>query len=162
MAYQSLVKQRPRNHLVNACISDSRVPLLFDYFENEHLAAVSSPRETRPMAIQNTFYTSDPDNSWLNQQLSCLKSVEVDCKTLAETCRNSPFSEFGFLSLDVAGHELNVLRSHDWALLFDMILVEENGNDEIETFLVERGYTRVVQIANNTVYLHSGLSRCPD
>jgi FkbM family methyltransferase len=159
IAFENLTKQRPRNHLVNACISDSTEPLIFDYFENEHLAAVSSPRQTRTAAIEKTYYTHNPENTWLNQQLSCLKSIEIECKTLGDTCRNSPFREFAFLSLDVEGHELNVLKSHDWSIIFDLILVEENDNTEIEPFLGLRGYTRNAAIANNSVYLHSSYAQ---
>lgn len=148
-----LEKNRPNNILVNALVSNSNSTIDFEYFENPHLAAVSSSRETRPQHVQDGYFTKGQDNQWLDQQIDSLKSTAINPISLADICNDSLFDKFGLLSLDVEGHELSVLQSHDWKKEIAIILVEENGNPELRPYLESRRYRHDGEIANNTLYV---------
>ena len=64
-----------------------------------------------------------------------------------------------FLSLDVEGFELSVLRSNDWNLFRpNFVLIEVNrAKQEIQDFFEKTGYSNVFENGTNAIYHDSNL-----
>jgi FkbM family methyltransferase len=153
VSFAKLQENRPNNLNFKALISNSAEPVAFEYFENQDLAAVSSAKKTRPAHVHNNYFTRTSDNEWLTQQIDGLKVITMQPTTLSDVCNASRFEEFGLLSLDVEGHEMEVLQSYDWIKPISIILVEDNDNKDIHPFLESKGYSFDIRISNNAVYI---------
>ena len=128
-------------------------------FEN---VAIASTEGIRP------FYTVLPDehdrHSWIDQLGSFnrdvilshahilpnlesrIRTLEVQCVSLATLCKRHNVTEIDLLHVDTEGADLEVLRSHDWARLQPSVVLYEhkhlNPTDRhfAEELLREAGY----------------------
>ena len=65
-----------------------------------------------------------------------------------------------FLSLDVEGHEYEVLQSWDFSIQIDLILIEtlgvDNEKDQLcRSILVNNNYSFICKCAHNEVYANN-------
>lgn len=142
-AFENLKRNRPGNVLVNSLVGEGGRDVEFRYFSNPDLQCVSAIRETQKWSNDQMWMSVEQaDNEWLASQIKDdLRRVILPTQSLGAILRSSGFSRFGFLSLDVEGHELEVLKSHDWDIPISYILVEGNYDDDIELrdYLLSRG-----------------------
>lgn len=71
--------------------------------------------------------------------------MNLTCRSMASVQREKQMREVDFLSLDVEGHELNVLKGFEWDELKINVITVEISTDtlaDIEAFLNKRGYAR--------------------
>jgi hypothetical protein len=62
-------------------------------------------------------------------------------------------TKIDFFSLDVEGHEYNVLLSYDWSVPISTILVEDNHeSDKVHDLLTSRNYLLIETISRNSFY----------
>lgn len=76
----------------------------------------------------------------------------MTCRTLATELRNESVSIIDYFSLDVEGHEMQVLQGIDWRQVrFNVITVEirNETTSNIEPFLVSKGYVRHIPTLND-------------
>eukprot|EP00171_Calliarthron_tuberculosum_P009852 IDg9852t1 len=66
--------------------------------------------------------------------------IEVACVRTRDALAPLAITKIDFLSLDVEGHELHVLRGIDWKATKVNVIVVENVTNELYTFLIEKGY----------------------
>ena len=161
VSYAALVENREGNVLVNALVSSSEDSLEYSYFESGNLAAVSGVANTITPKNNAAFYTNNDE--WLiRAREKHLKTVVLDPVTLDTVLEKAPFDSFGFCSIDVEGHELQVLESYSFSKRIEILLVEINQNDDaIAELLQDKGYSFYSVCSNNNVFvtneLHSQL-----
>jgi len=120
--FKLLQKNRPNNFLFNNLVSCETDMLNFKYFENHH-AAISGVEKTLPTNHFEQYY-DNPE--WRHLQQS---SILIKPMTLTEIIKSTNIKNFNLLSLDVEGHEYEVLCSWDFSIPIEIILIEILGLD---------------------------------
>jgi FkbM family methyltransferase len=130
--FEKLIINRPNNKLFNcACVS-------FDYKKNK----ISGDFNNKPMSSVGGFRKKNK------------LSIEVDAYTMDEILIKSEFKKFDFLSLDVEGYELEVLKGINFKktkITWVLIEVYNNDKENIFKFMSDKGYDL---ICNLSVYNH--------
>ncbi len=108
---------------------------------------VSYPEQT----VEGDFYDS-PMASVNANRLTNRPKIIVPAKPLSEILTMANITQpIDFLSLDVEGYELNVLKGLDFTLHRPNVLLIEiytHALDEIQAFLKEKGYKLVANVTN--------------
>ena len=152
--FKLLEKNRPNNFLFNDLVSLHKEPLNFRYFVDCH-AAVSGVEDTLSQHHFDTYFESN--NEW-NKSLPQNK-ILITPKTLKEIVKSTNLTHIDFLSLDVEGHEYEVLQSWDFSIPIDLILIETLGvlpeRDELcRNVLINNGYKLITSFQHNEIYIH--------
>jgi FkbM family methyltransferase len=87
-----------------------------------------------------------------------LRTIEVPCHTLPELLRQRGVSQVDFLSLDVEGGELEILRSLDFeATPVRCVSVENNAYDpRLRSYLESQGFVFAGTFKIDEIYLYGG------
>ena len=150
--YKHLLKNRPNNKLFTTLVSDITSPCEYQCISNE---AVSGVVSTLPES-HNAFFSKDNEHSyWRNKEK---KIVRLQPRTMQSILDETNIHKIDLFSLDVEGHELNVLKSIDFSKnIINVILVEMlNTNNELEKirdFLKEKNYNFYAIVGRNEVYI---------
>jgi len=120
--FKVLEANRPNNFLFNDLVSCHKDPLEFRYFVNQH-AAVSGVENTLSQHHFDNYFESN--NEW-NKSLPQNKMF-IQPKSLTDIVSSTRLTHIDLLSLDVEGHELEVLKSWDFSVPIDIILIETLG-----------------------------------
>ena len=148
-----LLKQnRPNNFLFNNLVSCHREPLEFRYFVDCH-AAVSGVENTLSQHHFDTYFESN--NEW-NKSLQQNK-IYIKPTTLSEIVKETKLTHIDLLSLDVEGHEYEVLQSWDFSIPIDIILIEMLGvqpeKDELcREILIKNNYKFITHYKHNEIF----------
>ena len=104
---------------------------------------------------KQNYFSGGADDSWINQMYkNTVQKVELLPCFLTELVRRSGIQSFGLLSLDVEGHELEVLKSYDWHVPIKYILVESNANTpKVKELLESLGFKFLEIIAHNVLFM---------
>jgi FkbM family methyltransferase len=150
--FQKLLLNRPNNFLVNALISNSTTPLDFRYFEDYH-AAVSGVTDTLSQHHMDKYFENDLYKDVLKQH-----TIQMYPVTLTEIIKRSNVPFVDLLSLDVEGHEYEVLMSWDFSVPIYVILIETLGvqpeKDEMcRKILKEHNYLLFTTFKDNEIYV---------
>ncbi len=143
--FNLLLSNRPKNHLVNSIISNSTNKLLYEYSDSIH-SAVSGVVDTLPDSHYSTYFNHIPT-----------KKIYLQPISLTNILKKSPFQNITFFSLDVEGHELNVLQSFDFNFPIYLILLENlNSNDSnpCKDLLTQNGFSFIEKIGVNEIYIN--------
>ncbi len=120
--FKLLKINRPNNFLFNNLVSCHKEPLEFRYFVDSH-AAVSGVNNTLSEHHINTFFESNDEwTKSLKQNKMLIKPI-----SLTEIIKNTNLTHINLLSLHVEGHEYEVLKSWDFSIPIDIILIETLG-----------------------------------
>ena len=107
----------------------------------------SYPNQT----VEGDFYGS-PMASVDSTRLANRQKISVPAKTLSEIISMANITQpIDFLSLDVEGYELNVLKGLDFTIHRPNVLLIEiytHSFDAIQTFLIEKGYKFITNLTN--------------
>ena len=149
--YKKLLMNRPNNKLYNSLVSNEDRTYRFKYFEG---LGVSCIEETMPRD-HNRLYFNSRRPQFKNHPKG---EVEMKGRTLQSIIDDAGYHEIDLLSLDVEGHEYQVLRSIDFKKTqIKVILVEildDNSNrDEIHDLLLVNRYEYHSDIGRNRVYV---------
>jgi FkbM family methyltransferase len=146
-AFQDLVKNRPNNKLYNYLVSNEETELNYLNYKNDiNYVAVAGVLET--LTHKDVFY-NNPNNP-IRDEFHITKCKPV---TLTEIIKDSGFTRIDFFSLDVEGHEYNVLLSYDWSVPISTILVEDNHeSDKVHELLTAKNYLLIEKISRNSFY----------
>jgi FkbM family methyltransferase len=149
--FNLLIKNRSNNKNFNNLVSNIETPLEFLYF-TDGLAQVSG--------VSNTLSTHHYDAYFNNKKFETLiqKTISIHPKTLTEIVKSTNIKQIDFLSLDVEGHEYEVLQSYDFEIPINVILIEMLGvQPEKDTLcrelLISNGYIFSKKIAHNEVFI---------
>jgi FkbM family methyltransferase len=150
-AYRMLENNRPNNYLFNNLVSCIEEEVKYRYFCYGH-AAVSGVENTLTQKHFDEFY-NHPSSQGLPQDTMMIKP-----KTLTEIVNSTPLKHIDLLSLDVEGHEYEVLQSWDFSVPIDVILIEMLGveaeKEELcRQILYKNGYRLDRAFAHNEIFV---------
>lgn len=153
--FQKLQILRPNNSLFQELVSSSSEELAFRHFvEGEgNAAAVSGVENTLPKEHFTNYFENESLQKTLPQTSTYIKP-----RTLTSIVQETPFLHFDLLSLDVEGHEYEVLQSWDFSIPIDVILIEMLGllpekEEKCRKLLVDHGYRFDTKYRNNEVFV---------
>lgn len=146
--YEKLKVNRPNNYLFNNLVSDINEELEFKFFVDEY-AGVSGVTQTLPSEHLSGFFKviNAPQGS-----------VRIKPVTFTSIIEKTDIKHFDFLSLDVEGHEVNVLKSWDFSVPIDIILIETLGGSQIKNericheILLKNNYELIEVYKHNKIY----------
>jgi len=155
-AFSWLTSNRPNNYIFNELVSCHEEPLKYRYFENIH-AAVSGVENTLPKQHFDVYFESD--NEWHKSLPQSTK--EIKSKKLSEIVKSTGVKHIDFMSLDVEGHEYEVLQSWDFSVPIDLILLEALGaqpeKDELcRQVLIKNKYKLTEIYKHNEIFILDG------
>lgn len=156
--FKALEANRPNDQLFNDLVSSTTTELEYQYFEQPNLAAVSGITETLTDQNLARFFRSDED--WLRKAAAAgLKTRMMTPVTLDSIISESSISEFGFMSIDVEGHELSLLQSFSFQQRVGAFLVESGpDNSAIGDLLAANGYSFSCNVAHNRLFVSAELN----
>jgi FkbM family methyltransferase len=146
--YNKLQINRPNNYLFNNLVSDIDEELEFKFFVDEY-AGVSGVTKTLPSEHLSGFFRV------IRAPQGAVRIKPVTFKSIIE---QTDIKHFDFLSLDVEGHEVNVLKSWDFSVPIDIILIETLGGSQIENekicheILLTNNYEMIEVYKHNKIY----------
>ena len=151
--FQLLAQNRPKNHLFNALVSCHKEELPFRYFVNYH-AAVSGVETTLSQHHFDNYFESN--NEW-NKSLP-QNTILMRPKSLTAIVKETGLTNIDLLSLDVEGHEFEVLQSWDFSVPIDVILIETLGvqpeKDELcRQLLLKNNYKFITNYKQNEIFV---------
>ena len=150
--YNRLKKNRPNNKIFTTLVSDINKKIEYQCINNE---AVSGVISTFPEGQEDFFKKDNIHKYWRNKE----KKIELlQPRTMQSILDECEINKIDFFSLDVEGHEYNVLNSIDFSkTIIDVILVEMIGEDEkkerIRNFLKDKKYIFNKKVGRNEVYI---------
>jgi FkbM family methyltransferase len=150
--FKLLQINRPNNFLFNNLVSCHKEPLEFRYFMDCH-AAVSGVENTLSQHHFDTFFES---NNELNKSLPQNK-IFINPISLTEIVKETNLTHIDLLSLDVEGHEYEVLKSWDFSIPINIILIETLGvqpeKDELcREILIKNNYRFITKCHHNEIF----------
>ncbi|MFY7729232.1 MAG: FkbM family methyltransferase [Flavobacterium sp.] len=149
--FQRLQQTRPNNVLCNDLVSCKTEPQTFRFFTNG-MAAISGIENTIPSLHFDLWFDSI-EYSDLPQS-----ALDIKPRTLSEIIKCTNYTHFDLLSLDVEGHEYEVLQSWDFSVPIDVILIEMLGRnaerDELcRQILRDNGYVFDRVLHHNEIWV---------
>jgi FkbM family methyltransferase len=149
--YRFIIKNRPNNFIFNDLVSNSTEELKFRYFEDFH-SAVSGVENTLPSTHFSNFF-NNVENINLKQN-----TIMKTPKPLTQIIKSCHMSYIDFMSLDVEGHEYEVLMSWDFSVPIHVIMIEMLGvNTEKEQLcrylLLDHGYVFHSTFKHNEIFV---------
>lgn len=154
--FKLLKKNRPNNFLFNNLVSCHKELLEFRYFE-DGCAAVSGVENTLPQSHFDIYYENDEKKSLPQNK------IFIKPKSLTEIVKSTKLTHIDLLSLDVEGHEYEVLKSWDFSIPIDVILIETLGvepeKDELcRKILIQNNYKFITKYRHNEIFSLKSLS----
>lgn len=148
--FKLLKQNRPNNYLFNNLVSCHTEDLEFRYFVDGH-AAVSGVEHTLPQEHFQNYFDNER-TKFLPQ-----KKILMKPKTLTDIVKETNLTHIDLLSLDVEGHEYEVLKSWDFSIPIDIILMETLGTnpekDEMcKNILIQNNYKFIANYHLNAIF----------
>ncbi len=125
---------RPEDTQVCAAVSDNSRDVDFLFANTDEISAI----------VGSEKRTSLPDGRIVRMRTETLKEI-------LDRVWPQPF-EIGFLMVDCEGHDLFVLRSHDWERRQPWVVVVEDVTGETSDFLKSKGYFLVATCEISHIY----------
>jgi len=151
LKFELLKKNRPNNFLFDNLISNKSEPLEFLYF-TEYLAQVSGVIDSLSQHHYDAFFNNNKF-SYIPQEKIILTPT-----SLSKIINSTEIKHIDLFSLDVEGHEYEVLMSFDFDIEIDVILIEMLGvqpdKDELcRKLLIEKGYIFSEKYKHNEIFV---------
>jgi FkbM family methyltransferase len=147
--FQNLASNRPNNYLFNNLVSSVTENLVFRFFIDNY-SGVSGVEKTLPKEHLTGFFSQIPEPQ---------ARMSIAPKSLTEIVKTTGMEHIDFLSLDVEGHEYEVLTSWDFSVPIDIILIETLGGSQIERdqqcreILIKNGYRFDIKFKHNEIFI---------
>jgi FkbM family methyltransferase len=147
-AFKKLEKNRPNNNLFNDLISSETKELQFKYMEGPW-DGISGIVKTLPI-MHDYCYFKNKKYAHLNQHIIYIKP-----KSLSDIVKSTNTKHIDFLSLDVEGHEFEVLQSWDFSIPIDLIMIEVlDDNNKCQNILKNNNYKYICNLNGyNDIYI---------
>jgi FkbM family methyltransferase len=147
--FHILKQTRPNNFLSNSLVSSETEAIEFKFFVDGH-AAVSGVTKTLPASHYEHYFDKYPGLPNGNAM--------IKPHTFTEIITASNVKHIDLLSLDVEGHEYEVLKSWDFSVPIDVILIEllqtdKERDEKCRKILQENGYVFDKRFGRNEVFL---------
>jgi FkbM family methyltransferase len=141
--YAQLLENRPSCLSMGVLVSNHQGPLDFRICK---VGAVSSVATTTPGFFQETFYN--------HHRTVTRRMIPVDLTTVL---RKSGFPRIDFMSVDVEGHEMEVLESFDFSIptvLWLLEALEEDAEKQIKDFMEAKQFCDKGRFGRNLIFIH--------
>lgn len=140
-------KKRPNDINLEAAISDTPATLTYYAFEEPALNTIDA--EGYKLHSAN------------GSKLAFKKDIQTQRLDQILEKHLPPSQKISFMSVDVEGHDLQVLKSNDWNrfrptyVLAEVLSknMEEVMQDKVHSFLIDKGYSLVAKSVNTCFYL---------
>jgi FkbM family methyltransferase len=126
----------------------------YNYAVSSHVGIVNMIINPYVPAVSTIDYTAN-DSFLKNWHLNSYK-INVRSTPLSDILHHAGVTHIDFFSLDVEGHEYDVLQSMDWSIPVGVILVETlgiGGDDDVRKILTEKGYVFDGKCAHNELWV---------
>lgn len=154
IAFEQLVKNRPNDKCYNDVISNIK-EITFKFIKpknksiNTLVCGTGGVIDTLPKHFEEKYYKNKKE-----REIIFTKKT----KTLSEIIKDSGYEYIDFFSLDVEGHELNVLMSYDFSVPIKIILCESlsgcnEKNLQVRELLEKNNYKYDRNIGHNELYI---------
>lgn len=101
----------------------------------------------------NGIHNKNRKDFLINKGYKILKTETINTTTLNKVLEKSKYKVIDLLSIDVEGHEMEVLKSINLDLYpVELIIVEENGNENELRILLKNNYSLIETIDRNLVF----------
>lgn len=149
--FEKLKVNRSNNKLYNELISETVDEKVFKYFD---YLGVSCIEDTIPKDHDRLYFNSTRPQFKNHNKGKCIMKT----RTLENIIDDSKYKEIEFLSLDVEGHEFQVLKSINFSsITIHILLIEMLDNNtyqkDIEQLLEQHKYVYHSDIGRNRVYV---------
>lgn len=142
--YAELTAER-HCHVVKTCMSDSMRKVKFA-MTDAYGGVVKGEKEQ--------FGVDGAKHATLDKYKGSFEGVkELTCTTVKKEAERLGMAHFEFMSLDVEGHELPILRGVDWERVTIDVIVTENRSGEVRRLLEEQGYELYENILKDFLYV---------
>ena len=151
--FKKLELNRKNNFLFNDLVSCFENELEYKYMDE--VVAVAGVSDTLSESHNNSWYGKFADDNKIT-----IKKCLIKPKTLTEIIKSTNLTHIDFFSLDVEGHEYEILKSWDFSITIDLILIEMLGVDPekeelCRKILIKNGYIFDIKCAHNEIFIHS-------
>ena len=87
-----------------------------------------------------------------------LKKINVKTMTFGKLMQKYPErTHINYMSIDVEGGELAILKTIDFSIFsFDIITIENNNKVEVDKYMLEKGYHVLFDIGVDSIYIRDG------
>ncbi len=142
-------RKRPKDINIEAAVSDTPITLTYYAFEEPALNTIDEEGYK--------FHAANGSKLAFKKEIFTQRLDEILTKHL-------PLNQaISFMSVDVEGHDLQVLKSNDWSrfrpkiVLAEVLLkhMDEIMNDKVHHYLTQQGYTLVAKSVNTCFYKDS-------
>jgi len=141
--------KRPKDINIEAAVSDTPNTLTYYAFEEPALNTIDEEGYK--------FHAANGSKLAFKKEIITARLDEIQTKNLPLN------QEISFMSVDVEGHDLQVLRSNDWSRFRPKIVLAEvllkNMNeimtDKVHQYLTQQGYILVAKSVNTCFYKDS-------
>jgi FkbM family methyltransferase len=153
--FKLLKINRPNNFLFNELVSFHEEPLIFRYFIDDH-AAVSGVETTLSQHHFDRYFESN--DNYIKTLLQTKKIIKPI--SLTSIIKSTNLDHIDYLSLDVEGHEYEVLQSWDFSIHIDLILIETLGvqpekDEQCRQILIKNDYKFIQKFKHNEIFIHN-------
>lgn len=138
-------------HVVKTCMSDSAHKVKFA-MTDAYGGVVKDEKEQ--------FGVDGAKHATMDKFKGAFEGVrELTCTTVKKEVERVGMAHFDFMSLDVEGHELPILRGVDWERVTIDVIVTESRSGEVKQLLEKLGYVLHKSVLKDFLYIRkdSGL-----
>lgn len=152
LTFSKLKENRPNCFLFNDVVSNIKEEINFKCFDLHNMGAISSVEETISDRHNKDYFENE------NYKPVRQYTLKLMPKTLTEIIKSTCIDHFDLLSLDVEGHEYEVLKSWDFSVPIDVIIIEtlehfEELNEKCREILKKNGYRFDTKQSINEIYV---------
>jgi FkbM family methyltransferase len=141
-----LIKNRPKNKLMNVICSNQKQSLSFNVCKN--VPAVCSLDTTKPLDFNEKYYQYS--------DMLTINSIPVSLDTIIN---NSGVERLDLCVIDVEGHELQVLSSFSFQIPVVLWLIEflddVEKNDAVKKLMEENNCRYIDKCSHNAVFINN-------
>lgn len=134
--FDELKENRPNCHNVNAVVSTSPGPFEFYQYDKSTWHRQMSGLKGSS-GINRDFESAQ---RYAQKEKTTVESIQIESVTFTELFRQHDFKRIEFMSVDVEGAELEVLKAIDYDAVSIRFIVTEGRSPSVKQFLLGKGF----------------------
>ncbi len=96
-------------------------------------------------------------DGWIQGHGANFKMIKIDCLNVNRILELAPNNYIDYLSIDIEGGELEVLKAIDWEIFFISVLSVENNENlsDFKNYMNSINYTYITRLGVDDIYVHN-------